>query len=134
MEATFNEGDWVLLGDKPVQIKEKRDNGSYSVSTGQIQTSGRLGDRLYPMTLQNKSVADSAAYIKGEMHTLCRSINWPDLASWFEQGLADAADDQDKQNVFLDKLREVHREMQDIQDMYFKALPDIAAFRRRVFR
>jgi len=130
MEATFNEGDWALLGDKPVQIKTKKDNGSYSVSTGTIETSGRLGDRLYPMTLQNKSVADSAAYTKSEMHNLCRSINWPDLASWFEQGLADAADDKDKQKEFLDKLREVYREMQDIQDMWFKALPDIAVFRR----
>lgn len=86
MGSTWKVGDWAVFDMAIVQIKEIRDQ-IVEVSTGVIATSGRLSDRLRPLTLQNKVIAESFDYqyrqlkkIKGE-----RGFNYPDINRYFCQ-------------------------------------------------
>ena len=116
----FEVGEWAMLGYQPVQIKENRGGGSYVVSTGTIETSGQLGDRLYPMSLQNKGVADSVSHYRREMGDLCRSVNWPEIASFMEFEAAAASDNKEKQEALLETLRKMNRQLQDLHDTWFE--------------
>jgi hypothetical protein len=107
-------GEWYLYGTDIVQVKTK-DKYGYSLSTGFIET-GTRGEEVYPLTLQNKAVAESVSFSHDEMRKLCKSINWPDIAGWTQQALYEAAGNEDKQkavmeatHAMLEKLRELER-------------------------
>lgn len=129
MSKTLKVGDWAMLGTDTVQVKEVRGGNSYDVSTGFIATSGQLGDRLYPLTLKNKATAECAESYCREMREMCRSVNWPDIASRLEYQLATSSENEKAQAAVLDRLRIIRDQLREIHRMEFNGL-GFGVFRR----
>lgn len=76
-------GDWAVFDMEIVQIKQIEPY--IEVSTGIISTSGRLLDRLRPLTLRNKVTAESFDYYYRELKKLRGNggFNYPEISRLF---------------------------------------------------
>jgi hypothetical protein len=91
-------GDWAVFDRDIVQIKEMHKNYCV-VSEGSFETSGRLLERLRPLTLRNKATIEyfewwykQLSSVRGE-----RGFNYPDISRHFSN-LCLAAMDGDKED------------------------------------
>lgn len=110
-------GEWYLHGTDVVQVKSK-DEWGYSLSTGIINI-GTRGESVYPLTLQNKAVADSVESYEREMRGLCRGVNWPDIASYIETALHNASGNEAKQREVLEVVQGMRNKLVELQRMTF---------------
>lgn len=91
-------GDWAIHDYEIVQIKRIEDD-IMEVSTGMFATSGyRLGERLRPLTLRNKRIAEYSDYYYKELKELKGEggFNYPDIHRYFSQVTRDAIDSDDE--------------------------------------
>lgn len=76
-------GDWAVFDLDIVQIKQV--DPYVEVSTGTINTSGNLLDRLRPLTLRNKATIETFDYYYNEIRKMPgeRGFNYPDISRLF---------------------------------------------------
>ena len=84
-KSDWKVGDWAVFDRGIVQITEIRDNDNCEVSTGTINTYGRLLDRLRPLTMNNKVIAETFAWYYRELYKIKgnRGFNFPDISNRF---------------------------------------------------
>lgn len=125
----LKQGDWCVMGDDIVQIKEVRDNGSFVVSTGWIETSGNLGYKLRPLTLTSKTISEIADINMQQLRDVAsRDLNWPRIADWMEQAVADAIDGGSAEQL-KDTFRALIVEARSARELVSEAIPGMALFR-----
>lgn len=117
-------GDWAVFDRDIVQIKEVYEHGGCAVSTGMIETSGNLFDRLRPLTLRNKAAAEYFDYYYGKLSEINgeRGFNYPDISRHFSElmlcaidGPLDNKDPFDKAVEFFQQARDRREIIQGIQ-------------------
>src|SRR5262245_39593217 len=87
-EVSFKEGDWVVLDLKIGQIKRlDEEEGTACVSDGFAENSGRVLDRLRPLTLRNKRIADTFQIYYNRLHEIngYSGFNWSEIYSYFAE-------------------------------------------------
>lgn len=103
-------GDWAVFDRDIVQIKKIDDGEWFEVSDGSFNTFGRLEDRLRPLTLSNKRIAETFDYYYKEIDKIKGSggFNFPDISRYFSQLMLDAIDVASKEP--FEKVQEFVRE------------------------
>lgn len=110
-------GDWAVFDFDIVQITEMREAGGQTVSEGTINTSGMLLDRLRPLTLRNKRIAEWFGWHYRELNKIRgeRGFNYPDINRHFcalALRAIDEADSGDNKAPF-EEAQEFIREARD---------------------
>lgn len=124
IELNWKTGDWAVFERDIVQIKDIRESGNCSVSTGMFETSGNLLERLRPLTLRNKSAVEYFDHYYKKLSELRgeRGFNYPDISRHFAD-LALKAIDGDKDDRapfdaaidFFQKARDLTPTIQGVQ-------------------
>ena len=101
----WKEGDWAINGRDIVQIKKIDDEGWMDVSDGSFATYGRLGDRLRPLTLRNKRLAEYFEYYYKELRNIRGEggFNYPDINRYFNELTLSAIDDEKNVQEYCNK-------------------------------
>jgi hypothetical protein len=95
MKSSWKVGDWAVFDLDIVQIKQLDEY--CEVSTGIINTSGDLVDRLRPLTLRNKVIVESMKYMYRELKSIRgeSGFNYPDISEHFNELARNAIDSMD---------------------------------------
>lgn len=118
---TWKAGDWAVFGMEIVQVKQIEPY--VEVTTGIISTSGKLLDRLRPLTLRNKVTVESFDYYYRELKTIRghRDFNYPDISRLFcdlalqaMDGPEDDKEPYDKAQAFLRDARDYKPKIQGV--------------------
>ena len=95
MTTEWKVGDWAVFERGIIQITEMREGGAIEVADGTFRTFGHLLDRLRPLTLRNKRIAEwfdfyyrELGHINGE-----RGFNYPDISRHFNKLMLRAIDE-----------------------------------------
>lgn len=125
-------GDWAVFDRSVVQIKEIRDAGACSVSDGWFETSGRLLERLRPLTLRNKCIAERFEHWYDELRKINgeAGFNYPDISRHFSQLALQAMDDPSKDEAPFNAARDFISDARD----YKPIIQGIGLFRPKYGR
>lgn len=107
-------GDWCVFDRDIVQIKEIRETGGCSVSEGSCETSGRLLDRLRPLTLRNKRTIEWFDYYYRLLHKINgeRGFNYPGIHTHFNVLALRAMDGPEDDKAPYDEATEFVKQAQ----------------------
>jgi hypothetical protein len=133
METNWKVGDWCIFDLDIVQIKEFRGENHeiVEVSDGSLCTSGRLADRLRPLTLRGKRIIEYFDYYYSELRKIDgeAGVNYPDIARYFQRLALDAIDaDKDAGQPIYDKAPAFVKAAKG----YAPLIDGVALFRRRL--
>jgi len=111
-ELSWMVGDWAVFEREIVQIEEIRESGACSVSDGSFSTHGMLLDRLRPLTLRNKRIAEWFAWHYRELKKIRgeRGFNYPDISRHFNKLALRAIDGPDTDKSSFEEAQEFIRE------------------------
>lgn len=106
-------GDWAVFDLEIVQIKQVKPY--VEVTTGVISTSGKLLDRLRPLTLRNKVTVETFEYYYKELSKLRgeRGFNYPDISRLFCDLALQAMDGAEDNKKPYDKAQAFVRDARD---------------------
>lgn len=112
-KLAWRAGDWAVFDLEIVQIKQVEPY--CEVTTGIISTSGKLLDRLRPLTLRNKVTVESFAYYYKELSRIRgeRGFNYPDISRLFCDLALQAMDGAEKDEKPYDKAQAFVRDARD---------------------
>jgi len=126
-ELTWRAGDWAVFDRDIVQIKEIREGGWCSVSEGSFETSGRLLNRLRPLTLRNKRTIEWFDYFYRELRKINGEggFNYPDISRYFSKQALRAMDGSETDKGPYDETQEFVRQARD----YVPVIQGVTLFR-----
>jgi|SRR6267154_3872810 len=101
-------GDWAIFNLDIVQIKDIRDSGGASVSEGSFETSGRILERLRPLTLRNKRTIEHFDWYYKQLDKITgeRGFNYPRISDHFHELSRKAMDGDEKDTGPFDAARD----------------------------
>ena len=127
----WKDGDWVIHDRDIGQIKKVED-GYIVFSTGFIETSGKLTDRIRPLTIRNKTIAESMEGWYKELKDIPGNagFNYPDINNYFTYLALMAMDDAEKEQESFKIAKEFIEQARD----YKKTIHGIDLFRPQIGR
>ena len=112
MEKKWEAGDWAVFDREIVQVTYISPSGGFTVSNGTTDCSGSssLLEGLRPLTLRNKSIAETFAWYYKELYGIKGhgGFNFPDISTWFNE-LCMAAIDNPADTIPYQEVREFVR-------------------------
>jgi len=107
-------GDWAVMDMGIFQIKQV--DPFVEVSDGAVSISGRLLDRLRPLTLRNKATAETFDWYYKELKKLRgeRGFNYPDINRLFCGWALEAMDGPVEDRAPFEKAQEFVRAARDL--------------------
>lgn len=126
-ELTWNVGDWAVFDRDIVQINRIGDGGICEVSEGSFCTSGRLLDRLRPLTLRNKRAIEYFDYMYRELSRINgeRGFNYPDISRHFSNLALRAIDGPEDDKAPYEEVQAFVRQARD----YTPVIQEVPLFR-----
>lgn len=112
-KLNWKAGDWAVFDLDIVQIKKV--DPYVEVSTGTISTSGKLLDRLRPLTLRNKATIETFDYYYNELRKMRgeRGFNYPDISRLFCDLALQAMDGAEDDKEPYDQVQAFVRDARD---------------------
>lgn len=114
-------GDWAVFDRNVVQVTREIEGGFIEVSDGNLRISGRLHDRLRPLTLENKHTAEWFDWHYRELDKIrgARGFNHPDISSHYNWLMLRAIDGDkapfDEAQDFIKQARDYTPVIQGVQ-------------------
>lgn len=101
-------GDWAVFERSVVQIKKLEEGGFATVSDSFFETSGKFADRLRPLTLKNKRIAETFETYYKRLDDINGNagFNYPDISRYFSQLALSAIDGDEKDQSPYEKAQE----------------------------
>lgn len=126
----FNVGDWVVFDLSIGQIKELREEGCVVFSDGFCETSGRLVERLRPLTLRNKRIVETFEIYYNRLREIDGEggFNYPRISQYFTQLALNAIDND---NDVLDTYKKATEFVHEARK-YTPVIQGVALFRSKV--
>lgn len=137
MQSNWKVGDWCFYAFELGQVQRVFGDGGYEVGNGHAGTSGKLGDRMFPLdyTILQISTSYEWDYRALQWEADSINLNWPDIRRWFESEWADACrnkDDEEYVKTALQRKSKFVRDIRDgIRDLRTREVGGIRAFARR---
>lgn len=124
-------GDWAIYNLEIIQIKEIRENDIAIISDGCFETSGRLLDRLRPLTLRNKHIIERLEYYYKELNKIDgeRGFNYPDISRHFSNLAIKAIDGSD--DVYREVMSLAASFIREANE-YTKEIQGVKLFRKTI--
>lgn len=129
----FKVGDWATHDMGVVQIKKIDDEGYACISDGWFETSGKLADRLRPLTLRSKRIVEWFDIVYTRLKDIDGEVgfNYPRISQHFSQLAIQAIDcdeDDQKAKQYFDQADAFVSEAREYKPM----IQGVALFRPKV--
>ena len=84
-KSKWEKGDWCFFQFRLAQVDSVTDTGTVTrILDGNVSCGGsRLNDRMFPLTLANKTISDYHAYHYDYLQRKYQQLNFPDIHRWF---------------------------------------------------